>query len=233
MSFFYSLGIVLMILFEVCIAISLNEDHFGTKIKRKREFFGVATTNAVCLMLGLLPLSVPVSKVKFALQSGADHKVFHLFSFLMMIFLYFFCFDLVGYIPLCFMKALNFLMSLILIEPKTILTYKAYSNRLFYSILAIILTMLMLDLTWCIVLFLAAYFGTYFLKVKDEELVYSSKDDGFTEIRLRGRFPFRKVKQALKYCKDNNVTKLSVNFEDVIESEINYLRNYRDGLKSL
>ena len=73
------------------------------------------------------------------------------------------------------MKALNFLMSMILIEPGTILTYKAYSNKLFYSILAIMLTMLMLDLTWCIVLFLAAYFGTYYFKVKEQALVYEAK----------------------------------------------------------
>jgi MFS superfamily sulfate permease-like transporter len=233
MVYFYGAGIVLMILFEMCISIGLNEDAFDQKVKRKREFFSLSITNGIGFIFGLLPLSVPVGRVQFALKLGADHRLFNLFCVLILLFLYIFCFDIIGYIPISFMKGLNILISLILMEFNVLSCYHRYSKIICFAMLWVVICMLTMNLLLSLAGCVIGYFIIYHLRVKNLPNDQKLAADGTLEVTLRGRYASEKIAPLIHYCRQNRIFKLKLDFSEVITSEVNYLRNYRESIQAL
>ena len=231
--FVYSCGLLIMVLFEVCMSISIHEDHFEDKIKRKQEFFGIGSTDLICFFLGVLPVSCPVGRIQFVMSTGSDHKIIHAFSIVVLLILYFGLFTATGYMPICLLKSMNVLISMNLVKLPVIAAFKRYSNCYFYAMIAIVLTIMSFNLAWCIIFSVAVYFGVYLTQVKQELVEYVDRGEGNLEVILKGRFVFRKKRAVINEIKSRNGKNVILNFSKVITTEINYIRNYKEMIAEI
>lgn len=231
--FLNSFGILIMILFEVCISIAINEDWFEKKVKRKQELFGVTCSNAVCFFFGILPLSVPIGKVQYTLETGATHKIFNLYCVIITLVLYFLFFTATGYVPLCMLKSMNVPISLNLIKLSFVREFLRYSPYYAWGMGAIILGMLLLNMAWCVMIAVAVFMIFYFTQVKEEANEYLDRGDGSVEVVLKGRFVFMRKSEVIKELKARNARAVILNFGACIVVEINYARNYKELLREV
>lgn len=226
--FFNSIGLIIMILFEVTISIAINEDYFEKKIKRKQEFMGVACANLVCFFLGILPLSVPIGRVQFALETGGDHKVMSLFSAGIIALMYYLFFTATGFVPICVLKSMNVLISLNLVKLAYLKAFHKYSPHYPWAIAAIVFGMLLLNMAWCIVISGVIFMVVYFIRVKNDPIEFVDRGDGSVEVILQGRFVFNKKKEIIDYIKSKSPRSVILDFSRCITIEVNYARNYKD-----
>lgn len=231
--FFYGFGVLFLVFFEVSIAISLDEDTFDLKVSKTAEFVAIAGSNAACLVMGVLPQSIPVCRQKLILSTGANHKVMHLFCILIMLFLYYFCFSLTGYIPICFMKALNFMLSLNLMDFTSVPAYGKYSKFYQYGMIGLLLVLLFLNLAWCILIGLLVYLIFTFVKQEKARADIIYEENGHMKVQFQGRYAFTLMPGVVKEAKVMKVSSVTLDFSKCIKTEINFLRNYRRYLADL
>lgn len=227
MIFINAIGLVIMILFEVCISIAINEDHFEKKVKRKQEFFGVTVANCVCFLFGVLPVAVPIGRIQFLLETGADHKIMNAFCIVNILILYLVFFSATGYMPICILKAMNVMINLSLIKFSYVRAFHKYSYHYTWAMALIILGMLLFNMAWCIIISALIFFAVLFTQIKDEPIEYVDHGEGHVEVTLKGRFVFMKHSIILTELKTRNAQSVTINFSKCIGVEINYMRNYK------
>lgn len=229
----YGFGVLVLIFFEVCIAISVDEDRFHSHIPKSPEFLSLAVSNALCLVLGILPQSVPIGRQKFVMTTGADHKVMHLFSIVIMLMLYFFCFKLTGYMPICAMKGLNILISINLLDFKCILCYGRYSKIYPPIMITVMVAMLFTNLAWCILISVLIYVAVYCIMVGRGSVDMTENGNDHLMTKLSGKYAFRMMPQIISKVQSGQYKSVSIEFGDIAWHEINYLRHYMEAVAKI
>lgn len=229
----YGFGVLILIFFEVSIAISVDEDRFDHSIHKSSEFLSLAFSNAVCLVLGILPQSVPIGRQKFVIGTGADHKIMHLFCIGIMLLLYFFCFELTSYMPICAMKGLNILVSLNLVDFRCILAYGRYSKIYPLAMICLMAAMLFMNLAWCILASVGIYVLVYILTVGRAGIEMIESADGRLDVTLSGRYAFTCIPQLVSRVRASKSSSVRIDFGDIAWHEVNYLRHYCEDIQSI
>lgn len=243
-------------LLESTITMKLSEHDLKKKSKRRVEILGIAITNFLCSFLGLFPVSLPIGRNLLAIQSGASHYSYLLFSSLLTIFLGYVIWPYLVYLPLVVVSIFNACLGLCLIDFKMLRNYWYCSPRYATVIYFIIVASLFVDLVFTMIyswlIFLAIYtYGsseeTYVIgdieefcqKIKinkereDEDERFIQDDDFIVNIRekgilykLEGKFNFLFYRTHLKNIEYKEKEIVILDFRDIVNDDIEFIQEY-------
>lgn len=105
---------------------------------------GICISDLVHGLLGLLPVTLAMGRNTVGYATGANHKIFNLLNFLIILLFFFVLLGVFGYIPRSVLKALNFTNAYLLWESHKIFCYwkhnKVYQLILVFMCLGVLLT---------------------------------------------------------------------------------------------
>ena len=143
------------------------------------------------------------------------------------------CIPLIGYVPLSCFASLNLILSLTLYKTVRISGYGPYSRYYRGLIIGVGLLMTFVDITWCILVTVPAFWVIYMSTTKNEEFDYSVDEEGYTVVVLKGWFCFRRMKNVVKKVKEEQLRRVVVDFKHIVHFECNYFTQYKQPLEEL
>ena len=101
---------------EAIVTIKFSESFYAKKVNKTVEYLGLAIANAITAILGILPVGFPISRNIVGFQTGANHRIFHFFNFVIMGFIFMVLLPFLKYIPTSVLKSLNLTTACIIME---------------------------------------------------------------------------------------------------------------------
>lgn len=147
---------------ESVTSLRVARSHNDRTSDESAEILGLSLTNIVFGCLGLLPVSIPVARNVLAFETGANNKIYHLFSAGLLFSMAFLAWPLMRQFPNVTISAYNSCLGIMLLEVKSLVNLVSFNRPLIVPVTILILGSMFMDVLTAFSLSLISYFLIYF-----------------------------------------------------------------------
>ena len=151
-------------LLESSVTMRLGELILIKRSQKRLEIVGIAVSNFIAGVFGILPLSLPIGRNLLALRSGATKRYYLLLSCFLTVVFGWLIWPYMKYLPMITVSIFNASLGVMLLDTKTFHNYWKFSPKYALVFTLIIVSCFFIDLTFCMifswVIFLAIYMQT-------------------------------------------------------------------------
>lgn len=149
---------------EGSITMKLSELIMVKKINKQLEFVGLALSNFLSGVFGILPMSIPIGRNLLALRSGASHRAYLLLAAFLVVLFGFIIWPFMKSLPMITVSVFNASLGVLLIDTELFYNYWRFSPKYAVVFTLVIISSFFLDLTFSMIfswiMFLVIYMQT-------------------------------------------------------------------------
>lgn len=159
---------------ETSISMKLSEAILKRRGKKRLEIVGLAISNFIAGITGLLPLSLPIGRNLLALRSGATSRVYLLIACLFTIIFGWVVWPYMKFLPLITVSIFNASLGILLMDSRLFNNYWLYNPKYAIIFSLIVISCFFVDLVFCMILSWL-FFLAFYMQMPSEE-AYSIGD---------------------------------------------------------
>lgn len=143
--------LTMVTILEGSITMKLSELIMVKKINKQLEFVGLALSNFLAGVFGILPMSIPIGRNLLALRSGASHRIYLLISAFFVVLFGFIIWPYMKSLPMITVSVFNASLGVLLIDTELFHNYWRFSPKYAIVFTLVILSCFFLDLAFCMI----------------------------------------------------------------------------------
>lgn len=176
-----SIALALVTLLETSVLLQLVEFHCKVHLDHRAEFLGVGVANIISGLLGLLPVSLPISKNILGIRAGAQDFTYPVMCMILFIIFTYLFWPFMRYLPVLLIAVFNVSLSFYLIELPRVVSYWRYSKRFAIIFTLMVISSLFINMFLSGLLAMTAFLILYIRTVPDVDSFGSGDIDKIRE----------------------------------------------------
>ena len=189
---------------ETSISMKLSEAILMIRGKKKLEVLGLAISNFIAGIFGVLPLSLPIGRNLLALRSGASSRVYLLIACVLSILFGWIIWPWMKFLPLITVSVFNASLGVLLIDSQVFYNYWKFNPKYAIIFTLIILSCFFVDLVFCMILSWMFFLALYMQMPNSEAYALASLEQFQTQVESF----------SLSISKNLNNTKLNLGYSE-------------------
>lgn len=153
---------------ECSISMKLSEAILKRRGKKRLEIVGLAISNFIAGIAGILPLSLPIGRNLLALRSGATNRVYLLISCVFTVFFGWIVWPYMKFLPFITVSIFNASLGILLMDSRLFNNYWMYNPKYAIIFTLIVVSCFFVDLVFCMILSWL-FFLAFYMQMPSEE----------------------------------------------------------------
>lgn len=160
--------LAMVTILETSISMKLSESILKRRGKKRLEIVGLAISNFIAGIAGLLPLSLPIGRNLLALRSGATHRIYLIIACVLTIFFGWVIWPYMKFLPLITVSIFNASLGILLMDSRLFNNYWIYNPKYAIIFTLIVVSCFFVDLVFCMILSWLFFLAFYMQMPSDE-----------------------------------------------------------------